>query len=130
MKNILDDFKKFIMKGNVLDLAVAVVIGGAFGLLINSMVKDIIMPIIGAVVGKPSFTDLTFKVGDGVVAYGSFLTLLVNFLIIAFVLFLMIKAFEKMQSMRGAANEEAEPLTVEGEILAEIRDLLKAQRSA
>ena len=130
MKNMLDDFKKFIMKGNVLDLAVAVVIGGAFGLLINSMVKDIIMPIIGAVVGKPSFTDLTFKVGDGVVAYGSFLTLLVNFLIIAFVLFLMIKAFEKMQSMRGAANEEAEPLTVEGEILAEIRDLLKAQRSA
>ena len=127
---MLDDFKKFIMKGNVLDLAVAVVIGGAFGLLINSMVKDIIMPIIGAVVGKPSFTDLTFKVGDGVVAYGSFLTLLVNFLIIAFVLFLMIKAFEKMQSMRGAANEEAEPLTVEGEILAEIRDLLKAQRSA
>ena len=127
---MLDDFKKFIMKGNVLDLAVAVVIGGAFGLLINSMVKDIIMPIIGAVVGEPSFTDLTFKVGDGVVAYGSFLTLLVNFLIIAFVLFLMIKAFEKMQGMRGAANEEAEPLTVEGEILAEIRDLLKAQRAS
>ena len=127
---MLDDFKKFIMKGNVLDLAVAVVIGGAFGLLINSMVKDIIMPIIGAVVGEPSFTDLTFKVGDGVVAYGSFLTLLVNFVIIAFVLFLMIKAFEKMQSMRGAANEEAEPLTVEGEILAEIRDLLKAQRAS
>ena len=127
---MLDDFKKFIMKGNVLDLAVAVVIGGAFGLLINSMVRDIIMPIIGAVVGEPSFTDLTFKVGDGVVAYGSFLTLLVNFLIIAFVLFLMIKAFEKMQGMRGAATEEAEPLTVEGEILAEIRDLLKAQRSA
>ena len=127
---MLDDFKKFIMKGNVLDLAVAVVIGAAFGLLINSLVKDIIMPIIGAVVGKPSFNDLTFKIGDGVVAYGSFLTLLVNFLIIAFVLFLMIKGFEKMQSMRGAANEEAEPLTVEGEILAEIRDLLKAQRAS
>ena len=127
---MLDDFKKFIMKGNVLDLAVAVVIGAAFGLLINSLVKDIIMPIIGAIVGKPSFNDLTFKIGDGVVAYGSFLTLLVNFLIIAFVLFLMIKAFEKMQSMRGTAEAEAEPLTVEGEILAEIRDLLKAQRAS
>jgi large conductance mechanosensitive channel len=127
---MLNDFKKFIMKGNVLDLAVAVVIGAAFGLLINSMVKDIIMPIIGAVVGKPSFEDLTFDIGDGVVRYGSFLTLLVNFLIIAFVLFLIIRTFEKMQSLRGTKEEEAEPLTVEGEILAEIRDILKSQRSA
>jgi large conductance mechanosensitive channel len=127
---MLNDFKKFIMKGNVLDLAVAVIIGGAFGLLINSMVKDIIMPIIGAVVGKPSFEDLTFDIGDGVVRYGSFLTLLVNFLIIAFVLFLIIRTFEKMQSLRGTKEEEAEPLTVEGEILAEIRDILKSQRSA
>ena len=130
MKEMLSDFKKFIMKGNVLDLAVAVIIGGAFGLLINSMVQDIIMPIIGAIVGKPSFEDLTLDIGDGVIRYGSFLTLLVNFLIIAFVLFLIIKSFEKMQSMRGTKEEEAEPLTVEGEILAEIRDLLKEQRSA
>lgn len=130
MKEMLNDFKKFIMKGNVLDLAVAVIIGGAFGLLINSMVQDIIMPIIGAIVGKPSFEDLTLDIGDGVIRYGSFLTLLVNFLIIAFVLFIIIKSFEKMQSMRGTKEEEAEPLTVEGEILAEIRDLLKEQRSA
>ncbi len=130
MKEMLNDFKKFIMKGNVLDLAVAVIIGGAFGLLINSMVQDIIMPIIGAIVGKPSFEDLTLDIGDGVIRYGSFLTLLVNFLIIAFVLFIIIKSFEKMQSMRGTKEEENEPLTVEGEILAEIRDLLKEQRSA
>lgn len=126
---MIQDFKKFIMKGNVIDLAVAVVIGGAFALLINSMVKDIIMPIIGGVVGKASFEDLTFSVGDGVVRYGSFLTLLVNFLIIAFALFLIIKAFEKMQSMRGTEEEANEPLTVEGELLTEIRDLLK-ERSA
>jgi len=122
---MIQDFKKFIMKGNVIDLAVAVVIGGAFALLINSMVKDIIMPIIGGVVGKASFEDLTFSVGDGVVRYGSFLTLLVNFLMIAFALFLIIKSFEKMQSMRGTNEEANEPLTVEGELLTEIRDLLK-----
>ena len=118
------------MKGNVIDLAVAVIIGAAFGLLIASMVNDIIMPIIGAIVGKPSFADLTFKIGDGIVRYGNFLTLLVNFLIIAAVLFLIIRTFEKLQNMRGTKEEENEPLTVEGELLAEIRDILKAQRSA
>lgn len=101
MKNMLNDFQKFIMKGNVLDLAVAVIIGAAFGLLVVSLVEDIIMPIVGAIVGEPSFEELTFTIGEGVVAYGSFLTLLVNFLIIAFVLFLIIRTFEKMQSMRG-----------------------------
>lgn len=126
---MLNDFKKFIMKGNVLDLAVAVIIGAAFGLLIVSLVQDIIMPIVGAIVGKQSFDELTFTIGDGVVRYGHFLTLLLNFVIIAFVIFLIVKAFEKMQSLRGTKEEENEPLTVEGELLTEIRDLLK-QRSA
>lgn len=129
MKNMLNDFKKFIMKGNVLDLAVAVIIGAAFGAVVVSFTNDIVMPFIGAVVGKASFNDLTFKIGDGIIYYGKFITVLVNFVIIAFVIFLIIKAFEKMQSMRGTAEEENEPLTVEGEILSEIRDLLKAQRS-
>jgi len=96
---MLQDFKKFVTKGNVLDLAVAVILGIAFGLLVNSFVKDIIMPIIGAVVGKPSFDDLTLGIGDGVIRYGSFLTLLVNFLIIAFVLFLVVRG---MNSLRRA----------------------------
>lgn len=122
---MLNDFKKFIMKGNVLDLAVAVIIGAAFGLLVVSLVQDIIMPIVGAIVGKTSFDELTLTIGDGVVRYGHFLTLLVNFVIIAFVIFMMVKSFEKMQSMRGAKEEENEPLTVEGELLTEIRDLLK-----
>ncbi len=130
MKDMLNDFKKFIMKGNVLDLAVAVIIGVAFGAVVLSFTNDIIMPIVGAVFGKANFNDLTLKIGDGVIAYGSFLTVLLNFLIIAFVLFLIIRAFEKLQSMRGTKEEEAEPLTVEGELLAEIRDILKAQRSA
>lgn len=92
---MLADFKKFITKGNVLDLAVAVILGIAFGLLVNSFVKDIVMPIIGAVVGKPSFNDLTLGIGDGVIRYGSFLTALVTFLIIAWVLFLVVKAVQK-----------------------------------
>jgi large conductance mechanosensitive channel len=125
--HMLQDFKKFVMKGNVLDLAVAVVIGIAFGLLVNSFVKDIIMPIIGAIVGKPSFDDLTLGIGDGVIRYGSFLTLLVNFLIIAFVLFLIVEAFEKLQSMRSPAEKEEDPSELD--LLVEIRDLLK-ERSA
>jgi large conductance mechanosensitive channel len=125
---MLEDFKKFITKGNVLDLAVAVIIGIAFGLLVNSLVKDIIMPIVGAIIGKPSFNDLTLGIGDGVIRYGSFLTLLLNFLIIAFVLFLIVQVVEKLQRMRGAAEIAADPTEVE--LLVEIRDLLKQQRSA
>ena len=124
---MLQDFKKFVTKGNVLDLAVAVILGIAFGLLVNSFVKDIIMPIIGAVVGKPSFDDLTLGIGDGVIRYGSFLTLLVNFLIIAFVLFVIVQAAEKLQNMRSQADKEEDPSEVD--LLVEIRDLLK-QRSA
>ena len=125
---MLQDFKKFITKGNVLDLAVAVIIGIAFGLLVNSFVKDIIMPIIGAVVGKPSFNDLTLGIGDGVIRYGSFLTLLVNFLIIAFVLFVIVQAAEKLQNMRSQADKEDDPSELD--VLTEIRDLLRQQRSA
>jgi len=125
---MLQDFKKFVTKGNVLDLAVAVIIGIAFGLLVNSFVKDIIMPIIGAVVGKPSFDDLTLGIGDGVIRYGSFLTLLVNFLIIAFVLFVIVQAAEKLQNMRSQADKEDDPSELD--VLTEIRDLLRQQRSA
>jgi large conductance mechanosensitive channel len=125
---MLQDFKKFVTKGNVLDLAVAVILGIAFGLLVNSFVKDIIMPIIGAVVGKPSFDDLTLGIGDGVIRYGSFLTLLVNFLIIAFVLFVIVQAAEKLQNMRSQADKEEDPSELD--VLTEIRDLLRQQRSA
>ena len=118
---MLADFKKFITKGNVLDLAVAVIIGIAFGLLVNSFVKDIVMPIIGAVVGKPSFNDLTLEIGDGVVRYGSFP-------IIAFVLFVIVQAAEKLQNLRSPAEKEEDPSEVD--LLVEIRDLLRQQRGA
>jgi large conductance mechanosensitive channel len=125
---MLQDFKKFVTKGNVLDLAVAVILGIAFGLLVNSFVKDIIMPIIGAVIGKPTFNDLTLGIGDGVIRYGSFLTLLVNFLIIAFVLFIIVQAAEKLQNLRSQADKDEDPSEVD--LLMEIRDLLRQQRSA
>jgi len=125
---MLQDFKKFVTKGNVLDLAVAVILGIAFGLLVNSFVKDIIMPIIGAVIGKPTFNDLTLGIGDGVIRYGSFLTLLVNFLIIAFVLFIIVQAAEKLQNLRSQADKDEDPSEVD--LLVEIRDLLRQQRSA
>jgi large conductance mechanosensitive channel len=126
VKNVLEDFKKFIMKGNVIDLAVAVIIGIAFGAVIDSVVNDLIMPVVGAVFGQTSFDQLTLDIGDGVVRYGAFLTEVFNFLVIAASLFLIIKAFEKMQSLRGS-KKEAEALTVEGELLTEIRDLLKSR---
>lgn len=92
-----EEFKSFINKGNVLDLAVAVVMAAAFGAVIASFVKDILMQIVAAIFGQPDFSNLTFKLGNGVIAYGSFLNTLVSFLIIAFALFLIIKAYNKMR---------------------------------
>ena len=100
MKQFWQEFKAFIMRGNVIDLAVAVVIGAAFKTVIDSFVNDVITPFIGAVVGKPDFNSLTFKLGKGVVQYGSFLTNVVNFLIIAAAIFVMISTFEKLQTLR------------------------------
>jgi large conductance mechanosensitive channel len=114
---MLQDLRKFLLRGNVIDLAVAVIIGIAFGLVVASLVNDVIMPIIGAVFGKPNFNDLTFKIGDGVVAYGKFITAVVNFLIIGTVLFLIVRAVQKI------FRQEAKPTEVE--LLTEIRDELR-----
>ena len=128
MNQLLKDFRAFIMRGNVLDLAVAVVIGIAFNAVVNSLVNDVIMQLIAAIVGKPNFNDLTFTIGSGVIYYGRFLTALVNFLIIAATLFVIIRAFETLQDRRrrGDVEEEVVPPTDEVVILKEIRDLLKS----
>ena len=89
---MLKEFKDFALKGNLLELAVAFVLGVAFAAVVTSFVDDVIMQLIAAIVGKPDFSDLTFSIGDGVIRYGSFLTALVTFLIIAWVLFLIVKA--------------------------------------
>ena len=128
MKQFWQEFKAFIMRGNVLDLAVAVVIGAAFKTVIDSFVNDLITPFIGAVVGKPNFNNLTFKLGKGVVQYGSFLTNVVNFVIIAAAIFVMIKTFEKLQTLRqrdAAAEVDTPAPSDETVLLTEIRDLLR-----
>ena len=129
MRQLWDDFKKFVMRGNVLDLAVAVVIGVAFNAVVNSLVNDVIMQVIAAIFGERDFSDLTWTVNGSVIRYGSFFTALLNFLIIATTLFVVIKAFEEMQKRRkGAGEEVAEDKSDEVVLLGEIRDLLRERQ--
>lgn len=121
------EFKEFISKGNVLDLAVGVIVGGAFGKIVTSLVDDIIMPIIGLIIGGIDFLGLSLKIGDATVKYGMFIQNVVNFLIIAFSIFLVVKAVNKMRRIKPEKEEApAEPQKTNEEILlTEIRDLLK-----
>jgi large conductance mechanosensitive channel len=129
MNQLLKDFRAFLMRGNVLDLAVAVIIGIAFNAVINSLVNDVIMQIVAAIVGKPNFNDLTFDIGNGIIYYGKFLIALVNFLVIAATLFVIIRTFEELQKRRRMTGEVAqEELSDEAVLLAEIRDLLRARQ--
>jgi large conductance mechanosensitive channel len=125
---MFEDFKKFILKGNLVTIAVAFVLGVAFAAVVTSFTDDIVMAIIGAIVGKPNFNSLTLEIGDGVIYYGRFLTALVNFAIIGFVLFLIIRAYEKAAKRMGLLKDDADGPT-DNELLAEIRDLLR-QRQA
>jgi large conductance mechanosensitive channel len=114
---VLQDLRKFLLRGNVIDLAVAVIIGIAFGAVVLSLVNNVIMPVIGAIFGKPNFNDLTFKVGDGVVQYGRFITSVVNFLIIGTVLYFIVRAADRF------FTQEKKPTEVD--LLTEIRDELR-----
>lgn len=133
---MLQEFKDFAMKGNVVDLAIGVIIGGAFGKIVESMVADIIMPIVGAIFGGLDFSNYFLGLAKGVtnpvlveakkqgavLAYGSFLTIVVNFIIIAFILFMVVKAMNKMKKAEAAAAPAAPP--AQEVLLGEIRDLL------
>lgn len=131
VKKMWNEFKQFIMRGNVLDLAVGVVIGGAFTAIVNSLVKDIITPIIVAITGNADLTGLSFKLGNADFTYGNFLQAVINFLLIALVLFLMIKVINRLK--RKQPPEE--PMEVEAEVpvveqyLKEIRDSLLSQNN-
>jgi large conductance mechanosensitive channel len=127
MRQLLKDFRAFVLRGNVLDLAVAVVIGIAFNAVVNSLVNDVIMQVIAAIFGKTNFSDLMFTIGSGVIYYGRFLTALVNFLIIAATLFVIVRSFEHLQARRrlGGEPEDETTLTDEAVLLTEIRDLLR-----
>jgi len=136
---MLKEFKEFAMKGNVVDLAVGVIIGAAFGAIVNSLVGDVIMPLIGAVTGGLDFSNyfvpLSAKVTatnladakkqGAVLAYGQFLTLTLNFLIIAFVLFVVIRLMNQLKRLQETEPAAAPKPSREVELLTEIRDLLK-----
>ena len=109
---MLKEFKDFVMRGNVLDLAVAVIIGGAFGKIVGSLVNDIIMPLIGLIMGGVNFSDLSFTVGEAVVKWGAFVQTVLDFLVIALVIFLIIKSANKMKKAPAPAAP-AEPTTKE-----------------
>jgi large conductance mechanosensitive channel len=141
--SILKDFKEFAIKGNVIDLAVAVIIGGAFGKIVSSLVEDIIMPIIGAIIGKLDFSNLFIVLGtvpDGVadnldtlrklkipvLAYGRFITVTVDFLILAFIIFLMVRMITRLKQEEKIIEVPDEPEKESEEILLlrDIRDAL------
>ncbi|NMB47845.1 large-conductance mechanosensitive channel protein MscL [Candidatus Kuenenbacteria bacterium] len=136
LKKTLQEFKEFAVKGNVMDLAVAVVIGGAFGKIVSSLVNDIIMPIVGVILGGVNFTHLTLtlksakfdpagvKVAEAVtLTYGSFVQALVDFLIIAWVIFMLVKIINSLKRREEKPAEPVEPPATE-KLLTEIRDIL------
>ncbi|EMI9090144.1 large conductance mechanosensitive channel protein MscL [Bacillus cereus] len=126
-----NEFKKFAFKGNVIDLAVGVVIGAAFGKIVSSLVKDIITPLLGMVLGGVDFTDLKITFGKSSIMYGKFIQTIFDFLIIAAAIFMFVKVFNKLTSKREEEKEEKLPEpTKEEELLGEIRDLLKQQNSS
>jgi large conductance mechanosensitive channel len=142
--SMLSEFRDFAVKGNVIDLAVAVIIGAAFGKIVDSLVKDIIMPLVGKVFGGLDFAnwfimlgnpppgyngpmtyDALTKAGVPLLAYGNFITIVINFIILAFVIFWMVKMFAKARARLEAAPKAPPPPPEEVLLLREIRDLLK-----
>ena len=139
---LLQEFKTFVMRGNVVDLAVGVIIGAAFGKIVSSLVDDIIMPPLGKLLGNMDFTNLYFPLSDKVttglalaeakklgpvLAWGNFVTIVINFVIVAFCIFMAIKAMNALQRKEEAKPSPPPGPTVEQKLLGEIRDLLKAR---
>ncbi len=126
----IKEFKEFAMKGNVMDMAVGVIIGGAFGKIVSSLVDDVLMPLVGMITGNVDFTTLVLQIGEGeeaaVLKYGVFIQNIVDFLIVAFCIFLMLKGINKLNRKKEepAPEAPAEP-SAEEKLLTEIRDLLK-----
>lgn len=140
MKKIIDEFKAFISKGNVLDLAVGMIIGAAFTAIVKSLVDDVIMPVLSLITGKVDFanlyiglagqTDATLeaaKEAGAVVAYGNFIMAIVNFLLVALVIFFIVKGANKLKKKEEEAPKPAPEPSAEEKLLTEIRDLLKNQ---
>lgn len=119
------EFRAFAFKGNVLDLAIGVIIGGAFGKIVTSLVNDIIMPLFGVLLGGLDFTNLQINVGEAAIAYGNFLQSVIDFLIIAFCIFMVIRTLNRMKRKEEAQPAPPPAPKPEEILLTEIRDLLK-----
>ncbi len=126
-KKELGAFKKFISRGNVIDMAVGVIVGGAFGKIVTSLVNDIVMPLIGLALGKVNFANLSLKIGETEIKYGNFIQTIVDFLIVALCIFVVIQIFEKFKKKEQTKPEETPAVVKSDEVilLEEIRDLLK-----
>jgi len=123
---MLKEFRAFLQRGNVIDLAMAVIIGGAFGAIINSLVDDIFMPVIGILIGGIDFSGLSIQVGEAVILFGNFIQAIINFVVIASAMFLVIRSYNQLRSEEQSAPPKP---SAEEKILAEIRDLLKEQKN-
>ena len=129
---MIKEFKEFISKGNIMDMAVGIIIGGAFTKIVTALVEAILMPLIGAICGGKSVEDMSIMVGNAAIGYGAFIQAVIDFLLVALVLFMILKAFNKAKSMVVKEEEEApaepEPVPADIELLTEIRDLLKEKK--
>ena len=124
---MVKEFRDFINRGNVIDLAVAVIIGAAFSGIVTSLVNDIVTPIIGVITGGVNFSGLAITVGEAVIGYGNFLQAVINFLLIAFVIFLLVRMVNNLRKKEADVPADPPAPTTEEKLLTEIRDLLKAQ---
>lgn len=124
---MISEFKEFAIKGSLIDMAVGIIIGAATGKMVSTLVDNILMPLIGVFMGGVNFQELSIKVGDAAIGYGAFIQAMIDFIIIAFVVFMILKAINKMKESAAkeaaAAEPEADPADVA--LLTEIRDLLK-----
>jgi len=123
--SIVKEFKEFAMKGNVMDLAIAVIIGAAFGKIVSAMVDNILMPLIGILMQGKNFSTLMVKIGDAEIKYGLFIQNVLDFVIVAFVLFLIVKGLNSTRKKEVAAPAAPPAPTTEQKLLMEIRDSLK-----
>lgn len=125
MKKFMEEFKAFIARGNVMDLAVGVIIGGAFSAITTSLINDIIMPLLGIFTSSVSFADLSVTIGGAVITYGNFIQAVLNFLVMALVVFLLVKGMNKLHRKKEEAPPAPPTPSKEEMLLGEIRDLLK-----
>ena len=128
MNTFFSEFKTFIARGNVLDMAVGVIVGGAFKTIADSLTNDILMPLLGILVGRVSFSDLVLTIGSAEIAYGNFIQAVLNFLIMAFAVFCIVKVVNRFHRKKKEETPPPSP-TAQEQLLAEIRDLLKERQA-